>query len=131
MEPTPPTTFIESKKKQAIEVLDVKLEGLFNDAVRQTNRFVRKEQTQEEMNEELASLNKQGIKEVERAFDTYTSDLLRFVEGEVLRIVGNSRTLEEAYGVGKQESTARSQVQVDLLSHLRTLRGVEGKEENV
>ena len=34
---------------------------------------------------------------------------------KILEIVKNSRTLEEKYGIGIREDTARSQVMVDLL----------------
>lgn len=54
--------------RQQLEILNVKLESLFNDAVRQCLRFVRKEQTEAEMHTELASLNREGLKHIERAF---------------------------------------------------------------
>lgn len=56
----------EKKKLITVEmtarILDVKLEVLFNGAVRQCLRFIRNEQTQEEMDAELDSLNRAANK---------------------------------------------------------------------
>lgn len=56
--------------EEQVDILDVKLEGLFNDAVRQCLRFVRKEQTVEEMYSELESLNSFGLKLIKQALLT-------------------------------------------------------------
>ena len=70
----------DTEVEKIIQILDVKLEGLFNDAVRQCLRFVRKEQTEEEMKSELKSLNNEGLEHIRRAIssrDTYWKERVR------------------------------------------------------
>ena len=70
----------DTEWEKSIQILDVKLEGLFNDAVRQCLRFVRKEQTEEEMKSELKSLNSEGLEHIRRALssrDTYWKERVR------------------------------------------------------
>lgn len=62
MNPTLPNRSVE----EAVEILDVQLEGLFNDAVRQVLRFIRKEQTELELKAELKSLSDFALKGIRK-----------------------------------------------------------------
>lgn len=66
--------------EEKMQILDVKLEGLFNDAVRQCLRCVRKEQTEEEMHQELKSLNRAGL-------ELITTTLTKLLEERDERLV--------------------------------------------
>ena len=85
----------DTEWEKSIQILDVKLEGLFNDAVRQCLRFVRKEQTEEEMKSELKSLNSEGLEHIRRALSSHTTYWKERVENEqrkyneLLLAVGN------------------------------------------
>ena len=41
---------------------------------------------------------------------------------EIEKVIGRSRTLDESFGVGKREATARAQVFIDLQHHISKMK---------